>query len=118
MIYFQQFNFKIKHRAGKKMSHIDYLSRLSIEHQMLHELEKPTEKTFVGQVCLNRKFKYIIAFIYNAYRPWMLVRTDRKNEMYNLHQSPEEEVEPKNSNNLETALRELREETGLKIYQS
>ncbi len=31
MIYLQQFNFKIKHRTGKKMSHVDYLSRSLID---------------------------------------------------------------------------------------
>ena len=36
--------------------------------------------------------------------------------MYGLHQSPEGAVETKDSNSLEAALRELREETGLKIH--
>ncbi len=55
MIYLQQFDFKIEHRISKKMPYIDYLFRLLMKHQMLHELEKLTEKTFVGQVCLSRK---------------------------------------------------------------
>ncbi len=76
MIYLQQFNFKIKYRIEKKMPHIDYLSRLPIEYQMLHKPEELIEKTFIGQVCLSRKAKYVIAFIYNAYGPWMLVRID------------------------------------------
>ncbi len=37
--------------------------------------------------------------------------------MYGLHQSPEGVVETKDSNSLKTALRELREETGLRIRQ-
>ena len=37
--------------------------------------------------------------------------------MYGLHQSPEGAVEIEDSNSLETALRELREETGLRIHQ-
>ncbi len=59
-----------------------------------------------------------MAFIYNAYGSWMSVRTDRRKDMYGLHQSPGGAVETKDSNSLEAALRELREETGLKIYQS
>ncbi len=38
--------------------------------------------------------------------------------MYGLHQSLEGEVEPTDSNSLEAALRELREETALRIHQS
>src|SRR6266498_701229 len=38
--------------------------------------------------------------------------------MYGLYQSPGGVVEIKNSNSLEVALRELREETGLRIHQS
>ena len=48
----------------------------------------------------------------------MSVRTDRRKEMYGLHQSPGGAVEPKDSNSLEAALRELREETALRIHQS
>ncbi len=69
MIYLQQFDFKIEHRIGKKMSHVDYLSRLPIEHQVVHHPEEPTEETFVGQICLTRKAKHVMAFIYNVYRP-------------------------------------------------
>ncbi len=85
---------------------------------MIHHPEEPTEEIFIGQICILRKAKYIIAFIYNAYRPWMLVRTDRRKDMYGLYQSPEGAVEIKDSNSLEAALRELREETGLRTYQS
>ena len=49
------------------MPYVNYLSRLLVEPQMLYQLEKLTEETFVGQVCLSRKVKYVIAFIYNAY---------------------------------------------------
>ena len=38
--------------------------------------------------------------------------------MYGLHQSPEEVIETEDSNSLEAALRELREETGLRIHSS
>jgi len=38
--------------------------------------------------------------------------------MYGLHQSPGGAVKNKDSNSLEATLRELREETGLKIHQS
>ena len=85
---------------------------------MIHHPEEPTEEIFIGQVCLFRKAKYVMAFIYNIYRPWMSVRTDRRKEMYGLHQSPEGAVETKDSNSLETTLRELREETDLRIHQS
>src|SRR6266540_1493735 len=76
MIYLQQFDFKIEHRVRKKMPHVDYLSRSPLEQPMIYHLEEPTEETFVGQVCISRKFKYIIAFIYNAYGSWMSVRMD------------------------------------------
>ena len=73
IIYLQQFDFKIEHRVGKKMLHIDYLFRLSLEQltvqPMIHHPEEPTEETFVEQVCVFRKSKYIIAFIYNTYGP-------------------------------------------------
>src|SRR6266498_1229952 len=72
MIYLQQFDFKIEHRAGKKMPYVDYLSRSPLEHQMIHHLEEPSEETFVDQICISRKAKYTMAFIYNAYEPWML----------------------------------------------
>src|SRR6266498_2112059 len=118
MIYLQQFDFKIEHRAGKKMPHVDYLSRSPLEQSMVHHPEELTKETFVEQVCVSRKTKYVIAFIYNAYGPWMSVRIDRRKEMYGLHQSPGRAIETQDSNSLETALRELREETGLRIHQS
>jgi len=99
------------------MPHVDYLSRSPVEQPMIHHPEELTEETFVGQVCVSRKIKYVIAFIYNAYGSWMSVRTDRRKEMYGLHQSPEGAVEAEDSNSLEAALRELREETGLRIHQ-
>ena len=68
MIYLQQFNIKIKHRVGKKIPHVDYLFRSPVEHQILHEPKESMEEIFVGQVCLSRKAKYIMAFIYNAYK--------------------------------------------------
>ena len=40
-----------------------------LEQLMVHHPEEPTEETFVGQVCVSRKTKYVIAFIYNAYGP-------------------------------------------------
>ncbi len=58
------------------MPHIDYLSRSLIEQPMINHPEEPTEETFVGQICISRKSKYVIAFIYNAYESWMSVRTD------------------------------------------
>ncbi len=69
MIYLQQFDFKIEHRAGKKMPHVDYLSKSLLEQLMVHHSEELTEETFVGQVCISRKTKYVIAFIYNTYGP-------------------------------------------------
>ncbi len=84
---------------------------------MINHPEKPIEETFVGQICVFRKAKYVMVFIYNAYGSWMSVRTDWKKEMYGLHQSPGGAVETKDSNSLEAALRELREETGLRILQ-
>jgi len=38
--------------------------------------------------------------------------------MYGLHQSLEGGVKPKDNNSFKATLRELREETGLKIYYS
>ena len=100
------------------MPYVDYLSRLPLEQPMIHHSEELTKETFVGQVCLSRKVKYVIAFIYNAYRLWMSVRTDRRKEMYGLHQSSEGAVKIEDSNSLKAALRELREETGLRIHPS
>jgi len=85
MIYLQQFDFKIEHKVGKKMPHVDYLSRSPLEQPMVHHPEEPTEETFVGQVCVSRKTKYVMAFIYNAYGSWMSIRTDRRKDMYGLH---------------------------------
>ena len=45
------------------MSYIDYLSRFPVDHQIVYKLKELMKKTFVGQVCLNRKARYIIAFI-------------------------------------------------------
>ena len=98
------------------MPHVDYLFRSLVKHWMLYKSEESTEKTFVGQVCLSRKAKYIMTFIYNAYGPWMSVRIDQKKKMYGLYQSSGEGVKPKDSNSLEAALRELREEIKLRIY--
>ena len=67
MIYLQQFNFKIEHRVEKKMLHIDYLSRSPIEQPIIYYPKELTEKTFVSQICISRKAKYVITFIYNAY---------------------------------------------------
>ncbi len=65
--YLQQFDFKIEHKAGKKMPHVDYLSRSLLEQLtvqlMINHLEEPTEETFVRQVCVSRKFKYVMIFI-------------------------------------------------------
>ncbi len=98
------------------MPHADYLSRSPMKYKMLHELEEPNEDIFIGQISLSRKAKYIMAFIYNAYRSWMSVKTDQRKEIYGLHQSSEGGVKLRNSNNLEIALRELREKTGLRVY--
>ncbi len=67
MIYLQQFDFKIEHRVGKKMSHVNYLSRSPLEQPMINHLEELIEEIFVGQICISRKAKYVIVFIYNAY---------------------------------------------------
>jgi len=48
MIYLQQFNFKIEHRVGKKMPHVDYLFRIPVEQLMIYHLEELTKKMFVG----------------------------------------------------------------------
>ncbi len=48
----------------------------------------------------------------------MSVKTDWKKEMYGLHQSPEGGVKPSDSNSLEAALKELREETELRLHHS
>ena len=98
------------------MSHVDYLSRSPIEQPMIHHPEELTKETFIDQVYLSRKAKYVMTFIYNAYESWMSVKTDRRKEMYGLHQSLEGAVEIEDSNSLEAALRGLREETGLRIH--
>ncbi len=67
MIYLQQFDFKIEHRAGKKMPHVDYLFRSPLKQPMIYHPEEPTEETFIGQVYVSRRTKYVMAFIYNAY---------------------------------------------------
>ncbi len=85
MIYLQQFNFKIEYKVGKKMFYVDYLSRLSVKYQMLYKLKEVREETFMSQVCLNQKAKYVIVFIYNAYRPWISVRTNQNKKIYGLH---------------------------------
>jgi len=77
MIYLQQFDFKIKHSVSKKMPYVNYLFRLSVDHQILHKSENSNEEIFISQVCINRKAKYIMAFIYNAYGSWMSIRIDR-----------------------------------------
>src|SRR6266542_1348802 len=69
MIYLQQFDFKIEHKAGKKMPHVDYLFRSLLEQLIVYHPEELTEETFVGQVCVSRRIKYVMAFISNAYRP-------------------------------------------------
>ncbi len=97
---------------------MNYLSKSLVEHQMLHKSEELTEETFVGQVYLSKKVKYIIAFIYNTYRLWMSIRIDRKKEIYSLHQLPEGGMESTDSNSLEVALKELRKETKLRVHYS
>ncbi len=59
-----------------------------------------------------------MTFIYNAYGPQMSVKIDQKKKIYGLHQSLKGGVEPTDSNSLETALRELRKKTALRIYHS
>ena len=98
------------------MPHVDYLFRSPVEQSILYHPEESTENIFVGQICLSRKAKYVMVFIYNVYGPWMSVRIDWRKEMYGLHQSLEGVVEPTDNNSLEAALRELREETGLRIH--
>ncbi len=58
------------------MPYVDYLSRLPLERPMVYHPEELTEETFVRQVCVSRRTKYVMAFIYNAYGPWMSVKTD------------------------------------------
>ncbi len=48
----------------------------------------------------------------------MSVRTDRKKEIYGLHQSSGRAVKTKDSNSLKATLEELREETDLRIRQT
>ena len=66
------------------MSHVNYLSRVPVEQPMIYHPEKPTEETFVGQICISRKAKYAMTFIYNIYGSWMSVKIDRRKEMYGL----------------------------------
>jgi hypothetical protein len=107
MIYLQQFNYSIEHRAGKKMPHVDYLSR-----NPLYEPEDPEEETFIGNVgCYKPKFG--MTFIYNYYGPFMSVRTVP--HLYGLHQSPCGKAELQDKNGLDICKRELKEETGLDL---
>ncbi len=48
----------------------------------------------------------------------MSVRTDQSKKMYGLHQSPGGRVKLKDSNSLKVTLRELRKETGFRVYHS
>ena len=98
------------------MSHIDYLLRLSVNYQIIHESEELIEKIFVSQVYLTRRVKYIMIFIYNTYGSQMSVRTDYKKEIYGLHQSSGGGVKLEDVNSLGAILRKLRKETRLRIY--
>ncbi len=59
-----------------------------------------------------------MTFIYNAYGLWISVRTDQKKKMYGLYQFLGRRVKSTDSNSLKAALRELREETALRIHHS
>ncbi len=80
MVYLQQFNYTIEYRAGKKMPHVDYLSRNPI-----NEVEDPEEVAFVGNVAY-KVMKFGLAFIYNSYGPIISIRTG--DHMKGLYQSP------------------------------
>ena len=67
MVYLQQFNYTIEYRAGKKMPHVDYLSRNPI-----NEVEDPEEVAFVGNIA-HEVIKFGLAFIYNYYGPIMSI---------------------------------------------
>jgi len=100
----------------KRMPYIDYLSRVSLDQHLFLKLEKSNEKMFIRQINIMEKAKYVIAFIYNTYRFWILVRTNRKKEMFSLHQSPGKGVEFTDAYSLNAALRKLKEEIGFKIH--
>ncbi len=55
------------------MLHVKYLFRLSLDYQICHESKELNEKIFVKQIYLNRRVKYIITFIYNAYESYILI---------------------------------------------
>jgi len=107
MVYLQQFNYTIEFRTGKKMPHIDYLSRNPI-----NEVEESGEVTFIGNVA-HEVTKFGLAFVYNHYGPIMSIRTG--DHMKGLYQSPDGKRKPNDKTVLDLVLRELKEETGLVV---
>ncbi len=47
---------------------MDYLLRSSLNYKIINYLKKLDKKTFIENVYLIKKAKYIIVFIYNTYK--------------------------------------------------
>ena len=62
-----------------------YKFLIGLDQYPLYESKKFYKKIFIENVNFTRKVKYIMAFIYNAYKSWMSIRTDHRKEMYGLH---------------------------------
>src|SRR6266542_6814189 len=104
MRYLQQFQFKVQHRSGTRIGHVDYLSR---EPTGVSEL---FEEVFHGGKITNLP-KFIIVIIYNCYGTFMSICTGKV--MYGLYQSVCGKTEGKSA--LQTCMEELWEETRIRI---
>ncbi len=107
MIYLQQFNYIIEYQIGKRMSHVDYLSRNPI-----NEVENPEEVAFVKNIA-HEVTKFNLAFIYNYYGLIMSIWIEE--HIKGLYQISYEKWEPQDKMILDLMLRELKEKTGLVI---
>ncbi len=104
MWYLQQFQFKVQHRSGTRIGHVDYLSRESTG------APEPSEEVFHGGK-ITKLPKFVMVIIYNCYGIFMSVRTGKV--MYGLYQSVCGKTEGKSA--LQTCMEELWEETRIRI---
>ncbi len=104
MWYLQQFQFKVQHRSGTRIGHVDYLSREPTG------APEPSEEVFHGGK-ITKLPKFVMVIIYNCYGIFMSVRTGKV--MYGLYQSVCGKTEGKSA--LQTCMEELWEETRIRI---
>src|SRR6266540_2565498 len=107
MWYLQQFQFKVQHRSGTRIGHVDYLSREPTG------APEPLEEVFHEEKITNTP-KFIMVIIYNYYGIFMSVRT--RKVMYGLYQSVCGKTEEKSA--LQTCMEELWEETRIRILSN